>query len=240
MSKNQIHIDRLKAIRPYVNFNYNINQIKKGNLNSYDKRKIKEYYDELKELTSQPRYKYRPKSKQREKLAREFTGQSNRSGFKYILLPADEQNKKPKLKFNKDSLKIEFENVITGFIPIDKDLFIKDPRKAAQKAIKQSPNANGYGLHLGQFESINYVGNANYIEEEIVRFANDYKAKRISEWLTGIHAHNFNKQADFSDYLNAKDKARKDHQRKRANARKSAKKNNKTTLAFSVKKKIKR
>jgi hypothetical protein len=57
---NTIHAQRLKAIRPFIDFNYDLRKP----LSKYQKAKIKTYYDEIDQLTARPNKVYRPRKKE--------------------------------------------------------------------------------------------------------------------------------------------------------------------------------
>lgn len=225
--KNNDYAARFKAIRKYINkdefFNdkskANLNNIKKGVLTASDKRKITQYYEEVSEFLGQPRYFYKPRNKKREKLSKEYVGQSNKKYFKGVFLPAAPDGKKPKLNFKDDELEIGYENVKSTFLPFDKDGLLNDTTNEVIKTMNSAPKGTShFGIQVGKHESIRHTVDANAPElmtEKINSWMTQYKEKKPHEWINGLIAHKTKNQASIDEYTEAKRKAREQYKRNR-------------------------
>lgn len=70
-----MHKARLKALRPFVTFDYDLRKP----LSRYQKRKIKGYYDQLEARSTRYDQTYKPKSKKNLKVALKASGQKGRA-----------------------------------------------------------------------------------------------------------------------------------------------------------------
>jgi hypothetical protein len=126
---NKIHAQRLKAIRPFIDFNYDLRKP----LSKYQKAKIKTYYDEIDQLTARPYHAYRPRKSERLKKAQQFAQHEKQlKGLKVAFIPTN-GIEKPKITFNKaGDLIAETKHVRTEFIPFDPELLIDSPRRICE------------------------------------------------------------------------------------------------------------
>jgi len=214
------HINRFKKIKKYVNFNYDLRSVNNNNLSDYDKRKIKKYYDELKELLSKPNYVYRPRNKKRLKAARDFADMSNLQGFKpIVILKNDNQDKKPKIKFDKNNkMTVETDFVTTHDYDFNKTRLINDTAAEVDRALKSMPkNAKSFTLKVGKHETKQYYG-AEDLLEETNRFLSQYADKKVTSWFNGIYGYSYNNQKAFIPFANKKKAGRDEYRKQSAQA----------------------
>lgn len=222
-SRNSIHSQRLKAIRPYVNFDFDL----RSELTQYQKRKIKTYFDEIDALTARPYQVYKPKTKQRLKKAQEFAQHEKQlPGLKVAFIPNNGKDR-AKIRFNKaGDIVATTDHITTRVLSLDTFELINDPIGHVNKVIEADPHAKRFTALCGRYEIPvsqsratigRFIGNltAKYSSEE----ANNFHGN----WLHGIAAHHFTNQADYSDYMKEKQANKRKVQSDRKKAKRRAK-----------------
>jgi hypothetical protein len=226
VKKTNIHAERLKRIRPYVDFNYNLNKP----LSKYAKAKIKRYYDEIDSLSARGHIIYRPRNKARRKAAIEYAGQDKSlTQLKTVLIPVANPEKRPQLKFKNNKLILKGEFVTTEIIPFDQFELIKDPEKHAAQVISALPNDARFTIRVGEggrFEIPQDIEKSR-IPSRVQILTTNYNDKDRNDyfgnWLFGVQMHTFDNQADFSEYQDAKFKAKKKLKKQRQSAKRKKK-----------------
>ncbi|CAL9981862.1 hypothetical protein VPHD526_0022 [Vibrio phage D526] len=221
--RNSIHAQRLKAIRPYVNFDFDL----RSELTAHQKRKIKQYFDEIDALTARPYQVYKPKTKQRLKKAQEFAQhEKHLPGLKVAFIPNNGKDR-AKIRFNKaGDIVATTDHVSTRVLSLDTAELIKDPIGHINKVIKKDPAAKRFTALCGRYEIPVSQSRAT-----IGRFVANLTAKYSSEdannfhgnWLHGIAAHHFTNQADYTDYMREKQASKRKVQKDRKLAKRRAK-----------------
>jgi hypothetical protein len=221
--RNSIHAQRLKAIRPYVNFDFDL----RSELTAHQKRKIKQYFDEIDALTARPYQVYKPKTKQRLKKAQEFAQhEKHLPGLKVAFIPNNGKDR-AKIRFNKaGDIVATTDHVSTRVLSLDTSELIKDPIGHINKVIKKDPTAKRFTALCGRYEIPVSQSRAT-----IGRFVANLTAKYSSEdannfhgnWLHGIAAHHFTNQADYTDYMREKQASKRKVQKDRKLAKRRAK-----------------
>lgn len=222
-SRNGIHSQRLKAIRPYVNFDFDLRQ----ELTPYQKRKIKQYYDEIDALTARPYHVYRPRSKAHLKKAQEFAQHEKQlPGLKVAFVPTNGKDV-PKIRFNKDGdIVATTEHVTTRVLSLNTRELIADPIGHVEKVIAQDKQAKRFTALCGRYEipvSQSRATIANFIANLTAKYSNEDANNFHGNWLHGIAAHHFQNQATFSDYMAEKQANKRKLQVDRKRARRRAK-----------------
>lgn len=213
---NKIHAQRLKAIRPFIDFNYDLRKP----LSNYQKRKIKEYYDEINALTARPYYVYRPRKSERLTKAQQYAQHEKQlKGLKVAFIPTN-GIEKPKISFNKSGdLIAETKHVKTEFIPFDPDLLVDDPENYTRDLIDDI-DAKRFTILAGKYEIPNSYSKSR-LPANVAKLAGKYGNPDLNNyfgnWMVGLSAHTFSEQADFNEYAKAKSDAKKQLQRERKN-----------------------
>lgn len=220
-STSKIHAARMRAIRPYVSFNYDMRKP----LTSYQKRKIKKYYDEVQGLTARSFQTYRPRNKARLAKAMQYSGQNKKlSEFKAALIPTPGQSK-VKVKFNKAGrLRVESQYSSSTVVPlyIDQLLTRPDAHIAEQLA---SVDGNAFTI-MADIHEIPQVVDRELVAREVgklmMKYSDDEKNNWFGNWLHGLRSHTFKNQSAIHEYLRDKEAARNERARERraSNARK--------------------
>lgn len=219
MPKNirvNIHKQRLKAIRPFVNFNYPLN----AELKPHEKRKIKKYYDEIARLRSRPHVIYRPRSRKAFIAGCEYAGQPPWPGFRAVFIPVMNPAQRPRVRISKKgeiSIKTDF--VSTKVLVFDPLKLVRDPEKHVKELIAKS-GAKAFNVKVGdrgKFEIHQPRDDKTmprYVNELMERYSN------WGEWLYGLTAHTFSEQKTIHDYTAAKGRALEAFKSERSKQRK--------------------
>lgn len=222
-TKNGIHAQRLKQIRPFINFDFDLRQ----ELTQYQKRKIKTYWDEINALTARPYQVYKPKSKKRLKTAQDFAQHDKRlPGLKVAFIPVANPAEKTKIRFSKTGeLIATTEHVRTRMLPLDTAKLIKDPIAHVKEVVGLDKQAKRFTALCGRYE-IPVSNSRETIPEFIAKLTTKYSNQEAGNfhgnWLHGIAAHHFENQSDYSSYMRDKSKAKRKIQNERKKAKRRA------------------
>lgn len=226
--KSNIHALRLKAIRPYVKFNYDLRKP----LSNYAKRKIKSYYDEYLALTARPNHIYRARNPRNLKAVQTYSGHALYNGWKVAFVPTADPKAQIRVKNGVVTVKEQYVN--TKFLVFDQNELLIDPHAHTRELIESS-NANRFSIRVGEngeYE-IPDTYDRDVIADEVDDLWDKYASDAIDNngnitnqhpmyWLMGLAAHTFDNQSDVSAYNTAKSKAR--NELKKSNAKNKARK----------------
>lgn len=228
-NQNSVHAQRMKEIRPYVGFDYDL----RTELTPYAKSKIKKYYEEIQQLTARPNQVYRPRRKDRLKAAQEF-GQHEKHlrDLNVAFIPTN-GNEKRKIKFDKSgNITAVSEFVKTRVLPVDREKLVsaENARDYINDLIKTVPDAKSFTVLAGAFEIPQGHSRRSlprFVAQLVTKYSNvndlgEKANNHHNNWLHGIAAHSFKQQEDFQDYLSEKQNNKQKMQRKRRNAKRRA------------------
>ena len=222
-----IHAQRLKMIRPFVDFDFDL----RGELTTYQKRKIKIYYDEINALTARPYQVYKPRSKQRLRQAQNFAQHEKRlAGLKVAFIP-NAGNERLKISFDKNGdMVARGSHISTKSLALIESELLLDPKAHVNEVIQREPNAERFTALCGRYEipvSQSRATIGNFVAQLSQKYSNQDENNYFGNWLHGLAAHSFSNQADFSDYMKTKqeNKAKLQKDRRNAKARKRRAKN---------------
>jgi ribosome modulation factor len=207
---NGIHAERLKQIRRFVNFDYDLRKP----LSSAAKKKVKRYHDEITALTNRPYQVYRARDPNNLKKAQKFAQHEKRlPGLKVAFIPTDGANR-VKLSFNKSGVTAHTKYVNTRHIEFDAAQLIEDPEGYVERKLR-NVNAGQFTIQAGKYEiPQGYIKSS--VPKAVARLTMRYgeasgveedNNHHFSRWLHGVFAHTFEKQADLVEYLNVKNKS---------------------------------
>lgn len=222
-SKQNIHSQRLKSIRPFVDFDYDLRRP----LTKYAKSKIKKYFDIVDNLTSHPTYLYRPRNKDRLRIAQEYGGGHDKH-IKVAFIPTADE--KPKLLFNKSGMVVREKYITTRFGEFDIDALIQDHKKEVRRVTKKFRKAKRFKIAAGP-HMIENTYSASIIPDEVDDLMQKYKNEEANNyfgnWMRGLYAFEFQNQLDKDSAERIRDrekakikKAREKARRKTQNKRK--------------------
>lgn len=224
--------DRLKAIRPFVAFNYDLRQ----KLTPAQKAKITRYYNALEPIlsTSADIHVYRPRSNEGKKAAAKimptFSGMKELRAFP---IPKP-RGQKTRVKVRNGKPIIETAHVKSEFIPLNQHRLAEDPKAEVSAAISGKPYKR-YSLAAGETFEVKVTFSPDILPEKIAeymarydidpespdRVANPRNAKNWSanhhwkNWLFGIYGYSFDNQADLNEYRMARRKQKKQRRKRR-------------------------
>lgn len=226
-TRNGVHAQRLKAIRPYINFNYDLRRP----LTHHQKARIREYYKEIAELTQRGAIVFRPRRKDHLKTAQKFAQhEKHLPGLKVAFIPIASETDIPQVKFNKKGdIVVKGKYVRSKFIKLSVDGLIKDAKSEVERAIKKVKDAKAFQVQAGKHliaETFSRETIAMNVARLQQKYSNDDKSNYFGNWMHGLLAHNFKNQSDIKEYRAEQFEAqlrKKRERNKRRNERKRAK-----------------
>lgn len=198
----------LKAIRPFVNFNYDLTKP----LAPASKGKIRRYFEHLEALSARDNQIYRARKKSN--LRRVQEAAQNEMGafpdFKVAFVPKNKNVGRIKIKIRKNDVVFEGEKTSRNFIPLDPQSLATDPIPTVAKAVRRHDSYDFFRVAAGMYEiPTGWARDAaeDLMAEDIARLINRYspnpnnpgflnttkdgKPAHVedhlwSQWLTGI------------------------------------------------------
>lgn len=220
-AQKQLHAARLKAIRPFVDFNYDLRRP----LSSAAKRKIKQYHDEVTALTNRPYQVFRPRSRAHLDEAQAFAQHERKlPGLKVAFLPTDGAHKM-RVKFTKHGIRAKTKNVVMTDVKLSVRQLLIDPERHVNERIRGNP-AKQFTVQAGRYE-IPQPYLPHTIGRGVARLVAAYSNKEsnhyFGRWLHGLKAYQFLEQGTLAEYLREKQTNIKERKRaRRIAARKRA------------------
>lgn len=218
-SAKQLHSERLKQIRPYVNFDYDLRKP----LTAAAKRKIKLYHDEVEALTARPYQVYRPRRRDHLAQVQDFSQHEKKlPGLKVAFVPTDGSHKL-NIRFTKEGVVADSsEGIHQARIKLDTAALLKDPIKHVNDRIRGRKEKT-FTVQAGRYE-IPHSYNRERIAIGVARYVSTYSNPEANNyfgrWLHGVIAYSFSKQESPGHYLSEKAKNIAKGKRKRRNERK--------------------
>lgn len=212
----QLHSDRLKQIRPFVDFNYDLRKP----LSSAAKKKIKKYADEIAALTNRPYQIFRPRLSKHLHEAQAFAQHgANLPGLKVAFLPTDGNNKM-QLRFSKKGVTGKTKNVIMSDVRLSVRQLLRDPEGHVNARILGNP-AKQFTIQAGRYEIPRpYLPES--VAKAVAKFVSAYSDPEennyFGNWLHGLKAYQFVEQGTLGEYLREKQKVIREGKRARRNA----------------------
>lgn len=224
----QLHAARLRKIRPFVDFNYDLRKP----LSNSAKRKIKLYADEVDALTARPYQVVRPRRKDHLAQAQEFAQHERKlPGLKVAFIASNGQDK-VHLSYNKSGVKAKNSNVEITHIRLSLQGLLNDPEAYVSKRISGHP-AKSFTVQAGRYEipaSFSRDRIAQGVARYVAKYDNEDKNNYFGNWLHGVFAYQFHEQDTLQQYLAAKQKhirkAKRERNRIKRKARRDREKAN--------------
>ncbi len=216
--EKQLHAARMKLIRPYVAFNYDLRKP----LSKSAKSKIKKYADEVSALTNRPFQVVRPRRADHLAAAQEFAQHEKRlPALKVAFVPTN-GTEKFVLHYNKGGVKASNSKVEVTLIRLAVSGLLGDAAKYVQNKVRNNP-ARSYTIKAGKYEipqafDKERIGPA--VARFVARYNNEEANNYFGNWLHGVSAYHFKEQDTLQSYLTAKQNAIKRAKRERRNAKK--------------------
>jgi len=194
--RNGQYNDKLKEIRPYIDFNFNLNE----KLTPAQKSKITRYHKAIVEIKRHSNQIYRPRRKDHLKTAQKYGNHpAGHPGIKVAFIPAGKEKIKITFKRNGE-LTAKSKHVNTRYFEFDQQRLAEMPDTEIARLLKERPNARAFNIQTGIHE-IKRPTNRVEIGEKIHRLINQYdddkKNNHYANWMHGIKTHEFKNQAGF-------------------------------------------
>lgn len=215
--------NQLKAIRPFVKFNYDLRR----KISPQSIAKIKRYHKELRSITYSSKRIYRPRIKSHLQSAIIKAGiKPEFKQLKAIPLPTTDEKAKVSID-NKGNMLIKEKNIDIKFTPIDPKSLIKNPRQYAKQILLDNPKAKRFMVKVGKYYlSVSFERDtfANGLVKLMKRYKTG-KSKRefANSVIRGIETTNYKRQTSYEQFQIAR-KGKLYETRKRQQKRKPKKK----------------
>jgi hypothetical protein len=231
--------ERVKLIRPYVDFDYNLTHGKNGALkhepSAYAKRKVKQYAEEIAALKNRPFQVYRPRTPSHLREAQEFAQHEKfLPGIKVAFIPSDGKSH-VRIKFTKKGIKSTVNGITSQIVPLSERGLRGDAADYVRQRIAGN-SATQYTILAGKYEIpsaylpqslpgvvaklvAKYGGAEKGDSRRDAKIKNDHHWRH---WLKSVKAHKFSGEDALNDYLQGKRVEIKT--RKKARAAKARKK----------------
>ena len=212
-SVNGIHAKRSKAIRSFVNFDYDLRKP----LTEYQKRKVRDYYDEIDALTNRANQIYRPRKKENLFAAQRLAQHEKMlPGLKVAFIPTAEP---VKVTLTKTGGSYKTKHIKTKVITINPKSLASNPDREIRRVLKVAKGASNFHILAGRYE-IRKPVRPNKLEARIKTLMGRYSeggklfrksrkgnSNHYRNWLIGVAANTFTEQAAYNEYLDAKKEA---------------------------------
>lgn len=216
LGRKAMHAQRLKAIRQYVNFDYDLRKP----LSTAAKKKIKTYYDEITALTNRPYQVFRPRTRAHLQEAQAFAQhERNLPALKVAFLPTDGSSKM-RVKFTKRGIRAKTRNVVMTDVKLSVRQLLIDPEKHVNDRIQNNP-AKQFTIQAGRYEIPQpYLPTtvARGVARLVAAYSNKDSNHYFGRWLHGLKAYEFKEQGTLQEYLIAKQTNIQEKKRERRNA----------------------
>lgn len=201
---NGIYADYLKAIRPFVDFDYNLNRP----LGPSQKAKIKRYYDAIENIQSRSNKVFRSRVRKNVEAVQKF-GRNEFDGLPGIKVAFYEspQANPTQVRIRNGRVTAKSQYFDIGFIELDSEALADDPDAVLDEALAES-TAKYFRVSTGRF-SIESTQTRSRIKPKVKRLMQKYDTYKddgtrannnYRNWLNGlieIHAQNQNDLAEF-------------------------------------------
>ena len=226
---NKEYSQKLKAIRPFVDFNYDLRKP----LHSSQKAKINRYFEAINEIQARPNKVFRSKNRDRVRAVQEYGRNDfgNLPGIKVAFYESPAANPVT-IKFRDDKLTAKSKFFDIGYIPFDKDQLITDPEREIQRATDQAKNAKWFRIAAGPF-TIASPASRDLIADTVLQLMNRYakdseKAGKdnnhyFGNWLNGLMPMRVKNQKELSQFLIDENRQKQKIKRDRKRAKRRAK-----------------
>lgn len=220
--------DKLKLIRPFITFDYDLRKNLNRELTPNQKRQITIYYDKIfgkDGIANKRGYElkiYRPKNNRNLNKAKTTQNLNGLNKLKAVPFPVADK-KKARVKVNKKgNIVIRENNVSRTVEPFNKIALVKDELKEVKRITNKYPKNSRFAVLAGNYEINHYVGDAGSIAYKVSVLKEKY-ADTYSKWMIGLAVYEFHDQADLTEYRkkisNAKKKKKRRAKKKKKNRR---------------------
>jgi len=230
---NKEYSKKLKAIRGYVDFDYDLRK----RLHPNSKRKINKYFEAINTIQARPNKVYRSKNKKRVKEVQSFgrNGFDGLPGIKVAFYESPAANP-VKIKFDKKGLHAKGKYFDIRYVPFDLQNLLDNPNGEVNRALNDSgtKGAKYFRLSVGENGQFNIAspraresvpGFINQLMEKYTKTTDDGKPNNNywANWLHGLLPMTVKNQTSLDDFLIKENRQREAIKDKRRKARRNAK-----------------
>ena len=231
---NGIYSDRLKSIRSFVDFDYDLRKP----LHSSQKAKINRYFRAIDQIQARGNKLYRSQNRNRVK-AVQRAGRNefeNLPEIKVAFISSSQANP-AKVRFRNGKVKISHENFDELYIEFDMRNLADDASAEIQRALKQAPRgAKWFRVNAGKF-TISQPRVKDRVEPFILQLQKKYNDFRDDgklannnwrNWLNGITTVQTKNQTELKEFLRKESAEKQARKKRRRNAKRKQKRGNKS------------
>ena len=198
---------QLKAIRKFVNFNYDLRK----KLTPSQKGKIRRYYNQILSFQGHSQvHKFRNKTLLRE--AQKATLGKVDKNLKIAPIPASSPNQKTRISFKNGEIHINTNHVTTVLVPFNPKNLARNMRGEVKRVLgKRKHKSEMYTIWCGTGPNGNkqivkggalpYQLVPQKINELMQEYNNQDNNSYWQNWLTGVFAHSFTNQKSLDNYI---------------------------------------
>jgi len=179
----------IKTIRPFVNFDYDLREVKKYGLSKSELNTAIKYYKEI-ETLKKNNYVYRPRNKTNLKIAKQYHNQSKLKNLRVAFIPTNVE--KPKIKVKSGKILVESKNKKEKFLPFNPILLAADAFNHSKELISKESNNSQFQILAGN-SKINIGYTKNELPKAVAELVNKYS--NYANFLSGINVITFRNQS---------------------------------------------
>lgn len=229
----QLHARRLRDIRPYVNFDYDLRKP----LTPAAERKILKYWRVIDSLKARNHIVYRPRNRKNLLPAQQFAQHEEfLPGIKAAFIPvADPETAELKIGRGKQlRFKVRERGIERESLPFNPRKLVRDPERHIAETLAQEPTATHFAVQAGKYEisaALTRERVAPRVLQLMERYSEggkDFKRYRNSsnhwkEWMHGLNVYRFPDQEDPGVFMQRKKEAGRQLKKRRRKAKRAAK-----------------
>jgi len=208
-------------IQPYVNFKIP----KRKKLNRKQRAEIKAYHHEVRELMARPHQVYKSKSRKNLKAVQSFAQHPPGFGkIRVAFVPTNGVDRQ-KISVKNGRVYVTTKHVITRSLKFNLQKLVVDPEREVARVIARD-NSDLYALQAGAHE-IPQTATRDAVADVVMRRMREYSpggdrfkdgkngGNHFNNWLFGLNGYKFkNQDEDNTQYMQSKQRAKKNYQRK--------------------------
>lgn len=200
---------RLKAIRPFVSFNYDLRKP----LSSSAKARISRYYEYIQKLTVRPHQVYRARSVGKLRAVQRFAQHDTKHPALRVAFVPNAGKERMRISVTKHGVRGKTGHIGVYEIPLELERLVTEGRTYIKEAVDDGPEVQRYVVQAGAFE-VPTSTTKRFIVDEVLKYMERYGADKYDEsdpnshyfgnWLFGLNGYRFHNQAELMEYREAK------------------------------------
>lgn len=206
---------RLKAIRPFVSFNYDLRKP----LASAQKAKINKYYDYIQKLTIRPHQVFRARTDKKLRAVQRFAQHDSHHRELRVAFVPNAGSERMRISVTKrGEVRGRTGHIRVFEIPLDHMKLVTEGRSYIQRKINEGPDVQRYVIQAGAFENVGAYAKPFIVDEVLKKMerygsdkydADDPNSHYFGNWLFGLNGYRFRRQEELMAYREARRQAAK-------------------------------